>query len=83
GNTFEKSKPKFAILNADEPASVLFEKSTAAHVITYGINNHADIRAENIQMKSFGTSFELIINKERYPVKMQLLGKFNVYNVLA
>lgn len=83
GNSFDKNLPKFAILNADEPSMALFRRSTAAHVITYGIDNEADIRAVNIQMTSLGTTFDLIVSKERYPISIQLLGKFNVYNVLA
>jgi UDP-N-acetylmuramoyl-L-alanyl-D-glutamate--2,6-diaminopimelate ligase len=83
GNSFDKTRPKFAILNTDEPSMALFKKSTAAHVITYGIDNEADIRAVNIQMTSLGTTFDLIIDKVCYPISIQLLGKFNVYNVLA
>ncbi|HEY2420523.1 MAG TPA: UDP-N-acetylmuramoyl-L-alanyl-D-glutamate--2,6-diaminopimelate ligase [Neobacillus sp.] len=83
GNTFNQDKPKFAILNADDPASRLYQKSTAAHVVTYGIDNEADIRAKNIQMTSSGTTFELVIDGHKYPVQLQLIGKFSVYNVLA
>jgi len=35
GNTFDNHKPKFAVLNADDPASEMYCRSTAAHVITY------------------------------------------------
>ncbi|MEH7075054.1 UDP-N-acetylmuramoyl-L-alanyl-D-glutamate--2,6-diaminopimelate ligase [Neobacillus drentensis] len=83
GNTFNHHKPKFAILNSDDPASVMYSKSTAAHVITYGIDTKADIQAENIEMTSSGTRFDLIVQTEKYPVQMQLIGKFSVYNVLA
>ena len=76
--------PKFAVLNADDPASEIYEKSTAAHVITYGIDHPADIHAKNIQMTSAGTSFELVLNRCKvYPMKIQLIGRFSVYNVLA
>ncbi|MDP4168982.1 MAG: UDP-N-acetylmuramoyl-L-alanyl-D-glutamate--2,6-diaminopimelate ligase [Bacillota bacterium] len=83
GNTFQVNSPKFAILNADDPASEGYKKGTAAHIITYAIDSTADIQAENIQMNSFGTSFDLVIPDGRYPVSMQLIGKFSVYNVLA
>ncbi|WHY68622.1 UDP-N-acetylmuramoyl-L-alanyl-D-glutamate--2,6-diaminopimelate ligase [Neobacillus sp. SuZ13] len=83
GNTFDHQKPKFAILNADDPASDMYRRSTAAHVITYGIDNKADLQAKNIQMTSSGTQFELVVQSEKYPIKMQLIGKFSVYNVLA
>jgi UDP-N-acetylmuramoyl-L-alanyl-D-glutamate--2,6-diaminopimelate ligase len=83
GNTFDHDKPKFAILNADDPASDMYRRSTAAQVVTYGIDKAADIKAENIQMTSSGTKFDLIVQTEKYPIKMQLIGKFSVYNVLA
>ncbi|GHH96463.1 UDP-N-acetylmuramoyl-L-alanyl-D-glutamate--2,6-diaminopimelate ligase [Neobacillus kokaensis] len=83
GNSFHSERPKFAILNADDAASEIFKRSTAAHVYTYGIDQKADIQAANIQMTSSGTRFDLVIGQEKYPVQLQLLGKFSVYNVLA
>ncbi|PGY10870.1 UDP-N-acetylmuramoyl-L-alanyl-D-glutamate--2,6-diaminopimelate ligase [Bacillus sp. AFS031507] len=83
GNTFDHHKPKFAVLNADDPASDMYSRSTAAHVITYGIDNRADIQAKNIQMTSSGTHFNLFVETEKFPIQMQLIGKFSVYNVLA
>ncbi|MDQ0198496.1 UDP-N-acetylmuramoyl-L-alanyl-D-glutamate--2,6-diaminopimelate ligase [Neobacillus ginsengisoli] len=83
GNTFDTHKPKFAILNADDPASGMYQKSTAAHVVTYGIDNDADIRATNIQMTAAGTTFDLEIQDNKFPMSIQFIGKFSVYNVLA
>ncbi|MDR7236189.1 UDP-N-acetylmuramoyl-L-alanyl-D-glutamate--2,6-diaminopimelate ligase [Neobacillus drentensis] len=83
GNTFNHQNPKFAILNADDQASEMYSRATAAHIVTYGIDMKADIQAKDIQMTSSGTSFNLIIETEIYPVQMQLIGKFSVYNVLA
>ncbi|MBU8915375.1 UDP-N-acetylmuramoyl-L-alanyl-D-glutamate--2,6-diaminopimelate ligase [Bacillus sp. FJAT-29953] len=83
GNTFNQKNPKFAVLNADDPASIMFKRSTAAYVVTYGIDSKADIQAENIQMNASGTEFEVVIGNHRYPVNIQFIGKFSVYNVLA
>ncbi len=83
GNTFDANKPKFAVLNADDSASEFYRKSTAAHVVTYGIDHVADFHARNIQMTSAGTSFEIVIKEKVYPINIQLIGKFSVYNVLA
>ncbi|WP_312469197.1 UDP-N-acetylmuramoyl-L-alanyl-D-glutamate--2,6-diaminopimelate ligase [Neobacillus sp.] len=83
GNTFDNNKSKFAVLNADDPASDMFRRSTAAHVITYGIDEKADIQAKNIHMTPKGTNFDLVIEAVSYPIHMQFLGKFSVYNVLA
>ncbi|MFC4320277.1 UDP-N-acetylmuramoyl-L-alanyl-D-glutamate--2,6-diaminopimelate ligase [Litchfieldia salsa] len=83
GNSFNHKKPKFAILNADDPASGEYSKSTAATIITYGIHTKSDIMAKNIRMTSTGTTFELITPFESQSVSMKLIGKFSVYNVLA
>jgi UDP-N-acetylmuramoyl-L-alanyl-D-glutamate--2,6-diaminopimelate ligase len=83
GNTFNHQHPKFAVLNADDQASEMYSRATAAHIVTYGIDMRADIQAKDIQMTSSGTRFNLIIETEIYPVQMQLIGKFSVYNVLA
>ncbi|NWQ43919.1 UDP-N-acetylmuramoyl-L-alanyl-D-glutamate--2,6-diaminopimelate ligase [Bacillus sp. EB106-08-02-XG196] len=83
GNSFDVNKPKFAILNADDSASEMYRKSTAAHVVTYGIDNEADFHARNIKMTSAGTSFEIVLKEKSYPINIQLIGKFSVYNVLA
>lgn len=83
GNTYNIHKPKFAVLNMDDPASQDYIEATAAHIITYGIHHKAHLQAIDIQMTSKGTEFDLIspfgINK----VSMKLIGMFSVYNVLA
>jgi UDP-N-acetylmuramoyl-L-alanyl-D-glutamate--2,6-diaminopimelate ligase len=74
---------KFAVLNADDPAFDYLAKQTAAEVITYGIDNPADVRAMNVQLTSKGISFvaETFAGMER--IEMKLVGKFNVYNALG
>lgn len=83
GNTFETNKPKFAVLNVDDPASDSFMRGTSAHIITYGIDQKADISAKDITMTSKGTAFTLSAAGRELLVNMQLIGKFSVYNVLA
>lgn len=80
----ENSKPKVAILNADDEQFQMFEYSTPVQVISYGINEKADFKAENIRTENGHTIFELVIQQEeRYLVDMPLLGTFNVYNMLS
>jgi UDP-N-acetylmuramoyl-L-alanyl-D-glutamate--2,6-diaminopimelate ligase len=83
GNKFDHKKPKFAILNADDEASVEYIRSTSAHIITYGIKEKSDFVATNIAMKNTGTTFLLTVFGEQYEVEMKLVGIFSVYNVLA
>jgi len=83
GNAFSHGNPKFAVLNADDPASEEFAMLTSAHILTYGIDNHADLQATNISMTASGTSFDLVSPFGIRRVNLQLIGKFSIYNVLA
>ncbi|WP_121609349.1 UDP-N-acetylmuramoyl-L-alanyl-D-glutamate--2,6-diaminopimelate ligase [Mesobacillus foraminis] len=83
GNAYSHNKPKFAVLNADDPASEEYAMITSAHTLTYGIDNHADLKATNVHMTASGTSFELVSPLGVNKINIQLIGKFSVYNVLA
>jgi UDP-N-acetylmuramoyl-L-alanyl-D-glutamate--2,6-diaminopimelate ligase len=83
GNSFKFSQPKYAILNTDDLTYQDYKKVTAAHIITYGIDNEADVKATQIKMTPEGTTFDIVIQDKAYPITIQLAGKFNVYNVLA
>lgn len=81
GNSYDK--PKFAILNSDDPWSERYKHATSAQVITYGIENQADITASNIMIDVSGTSFTLKTPLGETQIKTSLIGRFNVYNLLA
>src|SRR5690625_1528878 len=83
GNTYDIGKEKFAILNEDDPASQLIKKSTAQHILTYGCQSKADIMAENIELSASGTRFMLKTPIGGVEINSQLIGMFNVYNMLA
>jgi len=83
GNTYDHMDQRFAILNADDPASEHFQKVTSAQVIRYGIHTEADVRASDISISSSGTSFMIRSYKGDSPVHMKLVGLFSVYNALA
>lgn len=83
GNQYDVKMMKTAVLNADDEASELFAKVTPARVVTYGIDKPSDVRAENIQITSRGTSFVVQSFAGSIEMNLQLIGKFNVYNALA
>lgn len=83
GNTFDSNKPKWAVLNIDDPAASYFSKITSARILTYSLNKKADVMAEQIEFSPNGTSFHLRTYAGAKKVKIPLLGRFNVYNVLA
>ncbi|KAF9119523.1 hypothetical protein BGX30_003796 [Mortierella sp. GBA39] len=83
GNKFahQPEQRKFAVLNADDEASSYFAKITAAEVITYGVENSADVRATGV--KAQGTSFHVDTFRGSADIQLRMVGKFNVYNALA
>ncbi|MBM4764025.1 UDP-N-acetylmuramoyl-L-alanyl-D-glutamate--2,6-diaminopimelate ligase [Bacillus sp. B15-48] len=83
GNVFHHEKPKYAVLNADDVVSKEYERNTVAYILTYGIDNNADLQAKNIQMTASGTTFDLVTPFGIEKLSMQLIGKFSIYNVLA
>ncbi|OLN22866.1 UDP-N-acetylmuramoyl-L-alanyl-D-glutamate--2,6-diaminopimelate ligase [Domibacillus antri] len=83
GNSFHASAPAYAVLNADDAASAVYEAMTAAHVVTYGIEKKADIQAKDIQLTSEGTAFTIHYPGGVIQIHSKLAGLFNVYNMLA
>src|SRR5699024_8018774 len=73
----------YAIINQDDPYSDDIRRSTSQHIISYGIHNHSDVMAKNIQLDLTKTSFTLQTPKGIINIHSKLIGKFNVYNMLA
>jgi len=73
----------YAVLNADDPASEVYARQTAAQTITYGIDHSADVMAHSIRISARGTEFTLTTFAGDAHVVMKLIGKFNVYNALG
>ena len=77
-------KEGVAVLNADDFRVAAMKDLHEAKTITYGIENPADISAEDIEMKQFGeTHFTLKTPDGDEEVVFQLSGKHNVLNALA
>lgn len=82
---FEYSDLKCAVLNADDDfGQVLTHDLNAADktVLTYGIEQ-GDVRAENLRFGTTNFSFDAVTPYGNAAVQVNLVGKFNVYNVLA
>jgi len=74
--------PRWAILNADDPASVGMRPSSA-RTIFYGISADADLRAENIRSGFDGLHFDVVYQGQRQAFGSPLVGRINVSNILA
>jgi UDP-N-acetylmuramyl-tripeptide synthetase len=51
--------------------------------LTYSVNNRSDVNANNVSLSISGTTFVLQHHKEEIEMHSQLVGRFNVYNILA
>lgn len=71
-----------AVLNADDSwiASI---GQKARKVVTYGIEQPADIRALDVQSGLGGSRFDIEYQGQRTAVQTALFGKHNVYNILG
>ncbi len=83
GNTYDTGRKKVAVLNADDEASDKYEEMTSAHILRYGIDNEAEIKAHHISFSANGTRFGLTTPDAEREVTIKLTGKFSVYNALA
>jgi UDP-N-acetylmuramoyl-tripeptide--D-alanyl-D-alanine ligase len=73
-----------AVLNADDEYVCQFGRDFKGKVVMFGLKPAADVRAESIEvLGAEGTRFDLVSREIRQPVHSPLLGKHNVYNVLA
>ncbi len=77
---------KANIINIDDPyGKLIIDKISKEKnpVVTYGINNEADIFASNIKYYSTGVSFILNTPTGSIDIDFNIPGEFSVYNALA
>ena len=75
-----------AILNGDDEYQLKYKIKNKCDVKWIGIDNKdVDLYATNIKLSSSGTTFDCVFkgDKKKYQFKTKLLGKHNVYNILA
>jgi UDP-N-acetylmuramoyl-L-alanyl-D-glutamate--2,6-diaminopimelate ligase len=78
--------PKFAIINTDDEFGrklVEVARSKGSKATTYGLQSGGDLSAEGIQFTPQGTRFTLRARDGKIEVISPLIGKVNVYNLLA
>jgi UDP-N-acetylmuramoyl-L-alanyl-D-glutamate--2,6-diaminopimelate ligase len=84
----------FAIINLDDKYSQELINLTRAGIVTYGVlNNDADITACDLRFNPQGSEFalqihpcvnkEFSLNADRLKLSTSLIGRHNIYNILA
>jgi len=75
--------PAYAVINRDDEYGRQLKVHPRTHVIRYGLGQEADLRARHVSTSFRGLRFEVQYGKLRFPIESPLIGKFNVYNILA
>ena len=79
------NNPEFIIINRDCKYGLKLEKSLKGNkrIISFSIKSKSDFRASNICLESNRTSFVLNHPHGKVNIQSNLLGRYNVYNILA
>ncbi|MBN8871295.1 MAG: UDP-N-acetylmuramate--L-alanine ligase [Rhodospirillales bacterium] len=81
----------FAVLCIDHPGvQQMIPRLSDHRIITYGLSQQADVRAERIMPDKSGSTFEVVVTdrargrtRRMGPFRLQMLGQHNVQNALA
>jgi len=74
---------KTAVINVDDGAADFILHNTTCRTISYGINTHADLKADNAEIKATGARFDIVGSFGSIALNLHITGLFNVYNVLS
>lgn len=78
-------KGGFAVINADDEYAKDFINiiPSDVRVITYGVKNDADVKADDIDFSVDGAKLTVNFNSKKEKMNLHLNGMFSVYNALA
>ena len=74
---------RYMVVNSDDELGRDIINSNSKGVISYGIENPADVFAINVNENKNGISYVINLFDVIYDINCKLLGKVNVYNTLA
>jgi UDP-N-acetylmuramoyl-tripeptide--D-alanyl-D-alanine ligase len=73
-----------AVLNADDEFVSQFGRDFSGRIVTYGVHNPADVRAECVDERGLmGSTFAIVVGNDQHRARLPLLGRHNIYNALA
>jgi UDP-N-acetylmuramoyl-L-alanyl-D-glutamate--2,6-diaminopimelate ligase len=75
--------PRFAVLNRDDEWAGRVPVATETFTYWYGLNANANVRAESVKESFEGLRFRLVAPEVSFEVRSSLVGRINVYNILA
>ncbi|HXI44376.1 MAG TPA: UDP-N-acetylmuramoyl-L-alanyl-D-glutamate--2,6-diaminopimelate ligase [Bryobacteraceae bacterium] len=75
--------PPFAVINRDDEYGARMQTGSDSRVLWYGLGKDATVRARHISSSFEGLRFEVQAPDVRFTVQSPLIGRINVYNILA
>jgi UDP-N-acetylmuramoyl-L-alanyl-D-glutamate--2,6-diaminopimelate ligase len=72
-----------AVINMDDPKGEVLRSMTMNRVLTYGLAGDWDITAKNVTTERSGLNAVIKTPEGDAPVASSLIGKVNLYNILA
>jgi len=80
-----RKSDKCAVINADDERAPWLTKRLKGRLktVTFGIDNSADFRADEVEILGTMTRFNLKAAGETLPARLNLLGRHNIYNALG
>ncbi len=75
--------PRFAAINFDDPAGREVRLPPETRAYSYGLDERAEVRPNSITAGFEGLRFDVRAGDLRFAVESKLVGRINVYNILA
>ena len=74
---------KYVVTNSDDPVGREIAELKGVKTVTYGVDEPSDVFAIDLKESRSSVAFVMNLFDRIYDVKLNIYGKFNVYNALA
>lgn len=71
------------VVNIDDDGGKKIASSAECDILTVGLSDGCDLKAENVQITAKGTDFDVLYKGEKNHVHIAIPGKFSVYNAIS
>ncbi len=74
---------RFAVTNPDDPRGEEIVRGVDLPILRYGLGSSCDFSATEVALSFEGISCRIRTPKGEFPLHSKLIGRFNLYNILA
>jgi len=79
----KKAHPQKMIINSDDKWGQIILKDVALPALTYGVEKNNAVKAASYELSLSGIKANINLVGETISIQTSLVGKFNIYNILA